>query len=206
MPCEKTKQNSTCGMIMPCVQIDIKKFWLHFDNVECAPYLRGIFFFFFKVMRNVNRMRLWDEKMAQHGWKGGIALDKLKWVRGEEWGCDATLLVLLAFRPPSSSSHHLIPSYLHIPWHIRLAWNLLKPFGFDLLTKCTLIKMKLRFSVNCRLLKSKALIPTSPTMVHNPTTDNHSQHNSKSSQDFWKEKLNDTLEQHLPPLWLTTQP
>jgi len=54
--------------------------------------------------------------------------------------------------------------------------------------------------------KLKALIPTSPTMVHNPTIDNDSQHNSKSSQDFWKDKLSDTLEQHLPPLWLTTQP
>jgi hypothetical protein len=54
--------------------------------------------------------------------------------------------------------------------------------------------------------KSKALIPTSPTMVHYPTVDNHSRHNSKSSQDFWKDKLSDTLEQHLPPLWLTTQP
>jgi hypothetical protein len=120
--------------------------------------------------------------------------------------CDAPLLVLLAFPPPSSSSHHLIPSYLHIPWHWRLAWNLLNPFGFYLLTKCKLVTMRLRFSVNCGLPQVQGLIPTSPTMVHNPTTDHHSRHNSKLSQDFWKDKLSDTLEQHLPPLWLTTQP
>jgi hypothetical protein len=66
MPCEITKQNSTCGTIMPCVQIDIRNFDFIFTMLSVHHTFDGIFFYF-KVMGNVNMVRLWDEKMAQHG-------------------------------------------------------------------------------------------------------------------------------------------
>jgi hypothetical protein len=85
--------------------------YIYFTMLSVHRTFDGKNIFFKKVMGNENRMRFWDEKMAQYGWKGGIALDKLKWGQGEEAGCDAALLVLLAFPPQSSSSNHLISSY-----------------------------------------------------------------------------------------------
>jgi hypothetical protein len=56
-------------------------------------------------MGNVNMVRLWDEKMAQHGWKGGIALDKLKWVGGGRSGVVMPLCLSSLHSNPHQAPH-----------------------------------------------------------------------------------------------------